>query len=231
MKAPSTTRGGLARREQSFVVTSNGRRNDSSPSDNDALVLDSDTALDLDLMKHLLPPELHDLIGPFETMQKRLASRQGPNGSPTAPPDAHALEQLARSQANCPTAADGDKPFRHNRLARNPYRSPPWYPQQPLALFDDPAWYKTLETDTLFFIFYYRQGTYHQHLAAKALKAQSWRFHKRFQTWFQRHEEPKVIVEDYEQGTYRFFDYESTWMNRRKADFQFEYRYLEDELV
>jgi CCR4-NOT transcription complex subunit 3 len=43
------------------------------------------------------------------------------------------------------------------------------------------------------------------------LKSQSWRFHKQYQTWFQRHEEPKAITEDYEQGTYRFFDYESTW--------------------
>ncbi|QCT69622.1 hypothetical protein E1952_14960 [Staphylococcus aureus] len=36
-------------------------------------------------------------------------------------------------------------------------------------------------------------------------------FHKQYQTWFQRHEEPKNITEEYEQGTYRFFDYESTW--------------------
>ncbi|RMY21884.1 hypothetical protein D0867_03062 [Hortaea werneckii] len=53
--------------------------------------------------------------------------------------------------------------------------------------------------------------SYHQYLAAKALKGQSWRFHKQYQTWFQRHEEPKVISEEFEQGTYRFFDYESTW--------------------
>ena len=64
----------------------------------------------------------------------------------------------------------------------------------------------------LFYAFYYRQNTYQQYLAAKALKSQSWRFHKQYQTWFQRHEEPKAITEDYEQGTYRFFDYESTWL-------------------
>ncbi|KAI7724009.1 hypothetical protein KC322_g384, partial [Hortaea werneckii] len=72
--------------------------------------------------------------------------------------------------------------------------------------------------------------SYHQYLAAKALKGQSWRFHKQYQTWFQRHEEPKVISEEFEQGTYRFFDYESTWMNRRKADFKFAYKFLEDDL-
>ncbi|EEP81293.1 conserved hypothetical protein [Uncinocarpus reesii 1704] len=87
-----------------------------------------------------------------------------------------------------------------------------------------------IETDTLFYLFYYRQATYQQFLAAKALKNQSWRFHKQYQTWFQRHEEPKTITEEFEQGTYRFFDYESTWMNRRKADFKFVYKFLEDDL-
>ena len=41
-----------------------------------------------------------------------------------------------------------------------------------------------------------------RYLAAKELKKQSWRFHKKYLTWFQRHEEPKIITEDYEQGTY-----------------------------
>lgn len=43
------------------------------------------------------------------------------------------------------------------------------------------------------------QGTKAQYLAAKALKKQSWRFHTRYMMWFQRHEEPKTITEDYEQ--------------------------------
>jgi hypothetical protein len=36
------------------------------------------------------------------------------------------------------------------------------------------------------------QGTYQQYLAARELKKQSWRYHKKYMTWFQRHEEPKV---------------------------------------
>ena len=43
------------------------------------------------------------------------------------------------------------------------------------------------------------QGTKAQYLAAKALKKQSWRFHTKYMMWFQRHEEPKTITEDYEQ--------------------------------
>lgn len=50
-----------------------------------------------------------------------------------------------------------------------------------------------------FFIFYYMEGTKAQFLAAKALKKQSWRFHTKYMMWFQRHEEPKIINEEFEQ--------------------------------
>ena len=43
------------------------------------------------------------------------------------------------------------------------------------------------------------QGTRAQYLAAKALKRQSWRFHTKYMMWFQRHEEPKTITDEYEQ--------------------------------
>lgn len=48
------------------------------------------------------------------------------------------------------------------------------------------------------------EGTKAQFLAAKALKKQSWRFHTKYMMWFQRHEEPKVINEEYEQVNARF---------------------------
>lgn len=51
------------------------------------------------------------------------------------------------------------------------------------------------------------QNTYQQYLAAKELKKQSWRYHRKFNTWFQRHEEPKVATDDFEQGTYVYFDF------------------------
>lgn len=43
------------------------------------------------------------------------------------------------------------------------------------------------------------EGSKGQYLAAKALKKQSWRFHTKYMMWFQRHEEPKIINEEYEQ--------------------------------
>ncbi|GCB17546.1 general negative regulator of transcription subunit 3 [Aspergillus awamori] len=170
-----------------------------------------------------LPPGLQDLIQSFEVTRSR-ASASAANASPSV------QRMLATSLANCPEPADAEKP-RHYK-PQNPYNTPLYYPQEPLSIFDDPRLYETgrIDTDTLFYLFYYRQGSYQQYLAAKALKNQSWRFHKQYQTWFQRHEEPKTITEEFEQGTYRFFDYESTWMNRRKADFKFVYKYLEDEL-
>ncbi|KAI1306193.1 Not1 N-terminal domain, CCR4-Not complex component-domain-containing protein [Xylaria venustula] len=168
-----------------------------------------------------LPAALHDLVESFETIKNK---RAAPVHSQSA------LRMLAASQLNMNMidASDAEPPRSYKPETR--YTSPSGYPQEPLAILDDPRLYSRIEPDTLFYVFYYKQGSYQQYLAAKALKDQSWRFHKQYQTWFQRHEEPKNITEEYEQGTYRFFDYESTWMNRRKADFKFAYRYLEDDI-
>jgi CCR4-NOT transcription complex subunit 3 len=145
-----------------------------------------------------LPPGLQDLMSSFEATKKRIV----PN-----PPDLN--RSLELSYLNAPDSQDAEKPKHYKPTQK--YNTPAHYPQEPLPIFDDPSLYKRVDTDTLFYVFYYRQGTYQQYLSAKELKRQSWRFHKQYQTWFQRHEEPKTITEDYEQGTYRFFDYESTW--------------------
>ena len=198
-----------------------------------------------------LPPGLQDLIQSFEITKNR----------PPSTPSPSVQRLLGASLASCPDFLDAEKPRRYKPQTK--YNTPRYYPQEPSIIIDDPNLYGRIDTDTLFYIFYYRQGTYQQYLAAKSLKSQSWRFHKQYQTWFQRHEEPKTITEEYEQGTYRFFDYESTWygyvlseplgyinhvycccsilvrmlispsmyrMNRRKADFKFAYKFLEDDL-
>ncbi|XP_017085363.2 CCR4-NOT transcription complex subunit 3 isoform X2 [Drosophila eugracilis] len=109
---------------------------------------------------------------------------------------------------------------------RAPVPTPPHYPQLPI--YDTVEFYQRLSTETLFFVFYYMEGSKAQYLAAKALKKQSWRFHTKYMMWFQRHEEPKIINDDYEQGTYIYFDYEK-WSQRKKEGFTFEYKYLEDK--
>ncbi|XP_058874297.1 CCR4-NOT transcription complex subunit 3-like isoform X2 [Acipenser ruthenus] len=116
-------------------------------------------------------------------------------------------------------------------LMRNPCPTPPYHHQVPPPHSDSVEFYQRLSTETLFFIFYYLEvqycGTKAQYLAAKALKKQSWRFHTKYMMWFQRHEEPKTITDEFEQGTYIYFDYEK-WGQRKKEGFTFEYRYLED---
>uniref|UniRef100_A0A3Q4G7I0 CCR4-NOT transcription complex subunit 3 n=1 Tax=Neolamprologus brichardi TaxID=32507 RepID=A0A3Q4G7I0_NEOBR len=112
-------------------------------------------------------------------------------------------------------------------LMRNPCPTLPFHHQVPPPHSDTVEFYQRLSTETLFFIFYYLEGTKAQYLAAKALKKQSWRFHTKYMMWFQRHEEPKTITDEFEQGTYIYFDYEK-WGQRKKEGFTFEYRYLED---
>jgi len=103
----------------------------------------------------------------------------------------------------------------------------PLYPQEPSRCADDPAVFERYDPDTLFFIFYYQQGTYQQYLAAKELKKLAWRYHTKYLTWFQRHEEPRVTAPEFERGAYVYFDHESQWQQRIKQDFTFEYAWLE----
>ena len=135
-------------------------------------------------------------------------------------------------------------------MPRNPYQSPAYYPQQPLRLLSSPQLFAQLDVETLFYVFYYLPGTYQQcvsppsihlitldadvcgcdrYLAAKELKRQSWRFHVKYLTWFQRHSEPQAITDEYEQGVYVYFGWEGSWCQRKKSDFRFEYRYLSED--
>lgn len=138
------------------------------------------------------------------------------------------LSALNDSFGTVPGAVDNERSRQYT--PQNPYPTPASYPSTPSAVFDNPAVFEKLGTDCLFFIFYYAQGTYQQYLAARELKKQSWRFHKKYLTWFQRHEEPKITTDEYEQGTYVYFDYETGWCTRIKTDFRFEYSFLEDSL-
>lgn len=115
---------------------------------------------------------------------------------------------------------------------------PPSYPTTKMPMLENPATFEKLDSEALFFAFYHQPGTYQQYLAARELKRQSWRYHKVHGAWFQRHEEPTTITDDFEQGTYVYFDYnimhddlQSGWCYRLKQDFTFEYDALEDELV
>ncbi|XP_048575581.1 CCR4-NOT transcription complex subunit 3 isoform X2 [Nematostella vectensis] len=136
------------------------------------------------------------------------------------------LGMLEAAYHHLPQATDSERV--RPCLSRNPYPAPHYHHQQPPSHLDAIEFFQRLSPETLFFIFYYQEGTRAQYLAAKALKKQSWRFHTKYMMWFQRHEEPKAITDEYEQGTYIYFDYEK-WGQRKKEGFTFEYRYLEDK--
>ena len=165
---------------------------------------------------------------PSATMNKGSDATVGSPTSARFDASSSYLGALDESFLHCPSNADSER--QRTYTPRNSYPTPSSYPTNPSPIFENPAIFENLGTDCLFFIFYYAQGTYQQYLAARELKKQSWRYHKKYMTWFQRHEEPKVTTEDYEQGTYVYFDYESGWCQRIKSDFRFEYSYLEDSL-
>lgn len=153
-------------------------------------------------------------------------------GVPEEPPLTEEQKQILRmideSFHFLPDSRDSEKA--NHYVPRNLYPTPAAFPSAPAPLFEKPAVFEKLDVDTLFFIFYYQQGSYQQYLAARELKRRTWGYHKKYKTWFKRHEEPQVTGEDYEQGTFVYFDYETGWCQRIKTEFTFEYSYLEDEL-
>uniref|UniRef100_D8PLC4 General negative regulator of transcription subunit n=1 Tax=Schizophyllum commune (strain H4-8 / FGSC 9210) TaxID=578458 RepID=D8PLC4_SCHCM len=136
-------------------------------------------------------------------------------------------KMLEGGYSNLPQPADTDKPKYY--VPRNPYQTPAYYPQVPHPYLSTPRAFTNMDVETLFYVFYYLPGTYQQFLAARELKRQSWRFHVKYLTWFQRHSEPQAITEEYEQGVYVYFDWEGSWCQRKKSDFRFEYRYLSED--
>ncbi|KAG7270147.1 hypothetical protein CRUP_027217 [Coryphaenoides rupestris] len=136
---------------------------------------------------------------------------------PTPLPKDQLYQQAMQESAwtHMPHPSDSERIRQY--LMRNPCPTLPFHHQMPPHHSDSIEFYQRLSTETLFFIFYYLE----------ALKKQSWRFHTKYMMWFQRHEEPKTITDEFEQGTYIYFDYEK-WGQRKKEGFTFEYRYLED---
>ncbi|KAJ7052282.1 Not1 N-terminal domain, CCR4-Not complex component-domain-containing protein [Mycena amicta] len=165
------------------------------------------------------PPGLADLVLPFERAKQRASQRMQ---------DVDTLNKyLENGLSTMPQPQDTLKPKYY--MPRNPFATASYYPQAPLALLNNKALYSQIDVETLFYIFYFVPVSYPKYLAAEELKRQSWRFHVKYLTWFQRHSEPQAITEEYEQGVYVYFDWEGSWCQRKKSDFRFEYRYLAED--
>ncbi|ETW84450.1 hypothetical protein HETIRDRAFT_458198 [Heterobasidion irregulare TC 32-1] len=165
------------------------------------------------------PGSLSDLVVSFENVKQKAAHRM------TNLDQVHKL--LEGSYNTMPQPQDTEKPKYY--VPRNPYQTPSYYPQATNPILSSQGLFSQLDVETLFYVFYFLPGTYQQYLAAKELKRQSWRFHVKYLTWFQRHSEPQAITDEYEQGVYVYFDWEGSWCQRKKSDFRFEYRYLSED--
>ncbi|OCH93574.1 hypothetical protein OBBRIDRAFT_790096 [Obba rivulosa] len=165
------------------------------------------------------PGSLSDLVMSFENVKQKAPHRMSNLDQ------VHKL--LQGSYSSMPQPQDTEKPKYY--VPRNPVQTPSYYPQAPNPILNTAGIFSQLDVETLFYVFYFHPGTYQQYLAAKELKRQSWRFHVKYLTWFQRHSEPQAITEEYEQGVYVYFDWEGSWCQRKKSDFRFEYRYLSED--
>ena len=95
----------------------------------------------------------------------RLRESRESQSSQEAFPDTDRLAALALSMHRAPRRCDSERPRQY--VPRNPYATPAAFPASPAQTFEDARVFEKLGTDTLFFIFYYQQGTYQQYLAAR----------------------------------------------------------------
>lgn len=166
----------------------------------------------------------HEIEGMKERLEKWSARKRDELAKAGVDANEHSRAQME----NALNFYDDEHDFRKEPRPLLPFDAPDFFPKAALCVFECPDVYKKLDIDTLFYVFYTERNTFHQYFATKVLKSRSWRFHTKYNTWFQRLEEPKYITEDYEQGAYMFFDYDTTWTIRKKTDFTFEYKYLEN---
>lgn len=80
-----------------------------------------------------------------------------------------------------------------------------------VPLFNRRENFAAFDLDTLFFSFYYQQGTYQQYLAAIELKKKNWMFHKKYQTWFRKVEASDQLSKGQSNAKFIYFDYETNW--------------------
>ncbi|EKE38339.1 hypothetical protein ENUP19_0297G0038 [Entamoeba nuttalli] len=101
---------------------------------------------------------------------------------------------------------------------------PKWFPTQPIP-FDFKS--NKIEDEFLMFLFYYAQGTELQLQAAEMLKQRKWKYHKGYQKWFKKLNDPIYTSEVSENGEYCCFEYES-WNTVSKSHFTFFNNFMEN---
>ncbi|KAK2466413.1 hypothetical protein APHAL10511_002055 [Amanita phalloides] len=106
------------------------------------------------------PGSLSDLVISFESVKQKAAIRLN---------NLDLVHKMLESgYTSIPQPQDTEKPKYY--VPRNPFQTPPYYPQSPHALLSTAGIFSQLDVETLFYVFYYLPGTYQQYLSARELK-------------------------------------------------------------
>ncbi|KAI3378779.1 hypothetical protein SNEBB_010413 [Seison nebaliae] len=101
--------------------------------------------------------------------------------------------------------------------------TPEYYPTDCLPTTMTIEYYTKLPEDTLFFIYFFMEGTLAQRLAATALKKRMWDFHKVAYSWMKRSSAPIRISNESEVGRYIYFNAKE-WKEEETSD-RFEVKF------
>lgn len=134
--------------------------------------------------------------------------------------------QLEASLLDCPDSFDSEVPRQYNPI--NVHPSSVDYPQEPMFELNSAAIMKKFDTHTLFFCFYYNEGidNLSKYNAAKELSARGWIFNSETKQWFSKDDSNRprklslVEAVNGESSSYKYFDYQSSWLVRRKENFE-----------
>lgn len=143
---------------------------------------------------------------------------------------------LESSLLNCPDSFDAEKPRQYSPVNIHP--SSIDYPQEPMYELNSSNLMRKFDNDTLFFCFYYSEGieNFAKWNAALELSRRGWVFNNEMKQWFLKdnknggknrsmsvinREEAQDSINGQEEENYKYFDYEKTWLTRRRENYKF----------
>ena len=83
-----------------------------------------------------------------------------------------------------PQVSDSRWTLPSQRPVPSPVPPPPSYPSQKLPIYEAPALFDKLDTETLMYAFYFQPASMQQLLAARSLKNKSWHFNENSHRWY-----------------------------------------------
>lgn len=93
---------------------------------------------------------------------------------------------------------------------KNPVETPASYPQLKNMKLVHPNFFKKYDLMTLFFIFFYSPGSSQQYFAALELHNRNWKYHRQYQSWFHKVEEPKELGNEHDAPIFQYLDRSTT---------------------